>query len=289
MKKIFILLTILCLSCSVQDKSGWENLLDEDLSQWDNYLSFKHQEGYDGTPPKDKAGKLIVPIGLNKDKNDVFQVIKEKEELVLKVSGEIYGCLFTKKSYKNYHFKIKFKWGELKWTPRKKLLKDSGILYHSTGPLGVEHWRTWMLSQEFQIMEGHLGDYWNQANSAIDVKAFIPEYIMNPVADPSQDFISIGENEKIKGFCLRSNNYEKSSGEWNTLELICFENKSIHIVNQEVVMVLQNSRYVKNGESIPLNEGKIQLQSEAAEIFFKDIQIRPIQNLPDQYVKFYED
>ena len=75
---------------------------------------------------------------------------------------------------------------------RKKLLKDSGILYHSIGPIGEDYWRSWMLSQEFQIMEGHMGDFWSQLNSAIDIKAFIPEgEMMNSVADESQPFHSI--------------------------------------------------------------------------------------------------
>ena len=107
-------------------------------------------------------------------------------------------------------------------------------------------------------MEGHMGDYWSQANSAIDIKAFIPEYIMNPVADVSQPFIGLGRGEEIAGFCLRSANYENYPGQWNTLELICFEDKSIHIVNGHVVMVLKNSRYVEDGKSIPLTKGKIQ-------------------------------
>lgn len=168
---------------------------------------------------------------------------------------------YKKKVYKNYHLRLKVRWSEKKWTSRKSKLKDSGILYHSIGPLGVECWKFWMLSQEFQIMEGHIGDYWNQANSAIDIKAFIPEYIMNPVADESQPFLSLGAGEKVKGFCLRSGNFENNHGKWNTLDLICFEGKSIHIVNGHVTMILKNSRYIKDGEMIPMNKGKIQLQS----------------------------
>ncbi|MEO6674094.1 MAG: family 16 glycoside hydrolase [Ginsengibacter sp.] len=91
---------------------------------------------------------------------------------VLRISGEIYGCIFTKEEYENYHLRLKVKWGEKKWTPRKAKLKDSGICYFSQGECGKDYWRAWMLSQEFQIMQGHMGDYWNIANSAIDVRAF---------------------------------------------------------------------------------------------------------------------
>ena len=278
---LFVLAAITFYSCKKEE--NWNNLLDKELSQWDKYLSFKHQVGYDGQAPVDKEGNLITAIGLNHDDHNVFTVIEEANRPVLKISGEIYGCVVTKEEYTNYHLRLKVKWGDKKWVPRKDLLKDSGILYHSIGPLGAEYWRSWMLSQEFQIMEGHMGDYWNQATSAIDIKAFIPEYIMNPVADKSQSFIGIGEGEKIPGFCLRSVNYENKHGEWNTLELICFDDKSIHIVNGQVVMILRNSRYVEEGKRIPLNKGKIQLQSEAAEVYFKDIEIRHLETLPKEY------
>jgi hypothetical protein len=287
-KIILLVLTAITLYSCNKEKANWTNLLDKELAQWDNYLSFKHQIGYDGQEPKDMDGNIIPPIGLNQNEYKIFTVIEEDNEPVLKISGEIYGCIFTKNEYANYHLRLKVKWGNKKWDPRKNLLKDSGILYHSIGPMGTEYWRSWMLSQEFQIMEGHMGDYWSQANSAIDIKAFIPEYIMNPIADKSQSFISLGEGEKIQGFCLRSANFENNHGEWNTLELICFDDKSIHIVNGHVVMILRNSRYVKDGEIIPMIKGKIQLQSEAAEVYYKNIEIRTLEAIPNEYYQYFK-
>lgn len=293
-KNITIYLPLLLLSCSKPTKKveeepiPWENLVDTDLSKWDKYLSFQHQLGYDGAVPKDESGDPIEPIGLNKPGYNVFTIVSENNESIIKVSGEYYGCLVTKQEYKNYHFQLKFRWGEKKWVPRKDLLKDAGILYHSIGPLGADHWRTWMLSQEFQIMEGHTGDYWNQATSAIDIRAFTPEYIINPMAHESQDYLHIGEGGPYKNYCLRSNNYEKPHGEWNTLDLICFEDKSLHIVNGEVVMVLKNSRYVDDqGKVIPLIKGKIQLQSEAAEVYYKDIKIKPLEALSTEQTTYF--
>ncbi|WP_319229096.1 DUF1080 domain-containing protein [Draconibacterium orientale] len=282
---LLLLFTFILLSCNTTNE--WETLLDNDLSKWDRYLSYKHQLGYDGQQPKDVDGNLIEPIGLNKEGYNVFTVKEDAGENVLKISGEIYGCLVTQKEYHNYHLRLKMKWGDKKFDPRKKLLKDSGILYHSIGPLGAEYWRTWMLSQEFQVMEGHLGDYWSQMTSAIDIRAYLPEYIMNPVADASQPFLPMGQNEEIQGFCLRSGNYEKAPGEWNLLELICYDGNSIHMVNGEVVMVLRNSRYIKDGETLPLDKGKIQLQSEAAEVFYKEIEIRELEEMPEYFSRYF--
>ena len=263
-------------------------MLDRDMSQWEVYLSYRHQDGYNGDMPKNEDGSFIKPIGYNKDTARVFSVVEENGEPVLKVSGEIYGCVFTKQEFENYHLKLKVKWGDKKWVPRMEKLKDSGVLYHSIGESGVDYWRAWMLSQEFQIMEGHMGDYWTIANAAIDVRAYIPEGDMNTVASTRQPFLPLGAGTDVGGFCLRSADYESPEGEWTELELLCFEDKSLHIVNGHVVMVLQNSRYVENGESKPLTKGRLQLQSEAAEVYYKDINIKSLAALPRKYAGYFK-
>jgi hypothetical protein len=72
------------------------------------------------------------------------------------------------------------------------------------------------------------------------------------------------------------------------VELITFEDKSVHIVNGEVVMVLRNSRYLDDGQATPLTGGQIQLQSEAAEVYFKNIRIRSLEALPAAYAAYFE-
>lgn len=272
------------LSAAPEQAGGWQSLLDPALSQWDSYLSFRHQESYNGEAPRDANGQLIAPVGLNTDPTGVFSTLTENGELLLRISGEIYGALTSKAQYRNYHLTLQYRFGDKKWPPRLQKLKDSGILYHATGPHGQEYFRSWMLSQEFQIMEGHSGDYWSQASSAIDIRAYPPESLMSAIADRRQPFISVGKGLTSPGFVMREVNAERPDGEWNQLELICFEGQSLHIVNGQVVMVLRNSRYVDaGGQTVPLVEGKIQLQSEAAEIFYKNIRIRAIGALPERY------
>ncbi|MDR6563325.1 MULTISPECIES: DUF1080 domain-containing protein [unclassified Arcicella] len=285
MKRIFLSITLLLciiLLPSMSKPDEWESLLDKDLTQWESYLSYRHKNDYNGKIPKDSLGNPIQPIGYNKDDTHVFSILNEPSGPVLKVSGEIYGCLFTRKSYENYHLKLQVKWGKQKYEPRKNSLRDSGILYHSIGEAGAEYWRSWMLSQEFQIMEGHMGDYWCQANSAIDIRSFPSEGVMSSIADEKQPFGTFKKGGDY--YCMRSDNYESPKGEWTTLELICFNGKSLHIVNGHVVMVLKNSRYItSDGKEVPMTSGKIQLQSESAETFYRDIRIKPLTAMPKMY------
>jgi len=53
-------------------------------------------------------------------------------------------------------------------------------------------------------------------------------------------------------------------------------------------MILQNSRYVEDGKKIPMQKGKIQLQSEAAEVFYKDIHIKNLNSLPEIYKHYFK-
>ena len=48
----------------------------------------------------------------------------------------------------------------------------------------------------------------------------------------------------------------------------------MHIVNGKVVMALKNSRYQDGDKTVPMTGGKLQIQSEAAEVFYRDIEIR---------------
>ena len=141
----------------MKSHTEWEILLDTDLTKWDNYLSYRFEPGYKGEQPLDEQGKAIKPIGLNSDTFNVFSTTTENGETILRISGEIYGGLISKKEYQNYHLRLKVKWGNKKWPPRENLGCDSGLLYHSIGVPGVEYWRSWMLSQEFQIIQGGMG------------------------------------------------------------------------------------------------------------------------------------
>jgi len=266
--------------------SKQHTLLDPELSQWDIFLSYAHSPEYNGEMPKDQHGVDIQPLGLNpEDGHGVFTMMGEQKS-VLRVSGEYYGALTTKQEFENYSLSLEVKWGEKNWPAREGKLRDTGILYHAIGPHGAEYFRSWMLSHEFPIMEGHMGDYWQQANGAIDIRAYQREYIMSPVADARAAWLRAGEGGEA--FVMRSANHESKSGDWTKLELISVGENSLHIVNGEVVMALRNPGYVDaSGKRRIVTKGKIQLQSEASEVFFRNIFIEELSEIPAKYADLF--
>ena len=71
-------------------------------------------------------------------------------------------------------------------------------------------------------------------------------------------------------------------GEWTTLELYALGRQSIQVINGHVIMALDNIR-LKDGT--PLSAGKIQLQSEGAEVYYRDVRIQPITEFPEEIQK----
>ncbi len=59
----------------------------------------------------------------------------------------------------------------------------------------------------------------------------------------------------------------------------------MNVVNGKVVMRLYKSRQSDNGQITPLTKGKIQIQSEGAEIFYKEIKVQGIKQIPASVLK----
>ncbi|MCC2544874.1 ThuA domain-containing protein [Hymenobacter sp. BT175] len=259
----------------------WNNLLDQNLTQWDKFIGVPHFTlNLPGYPSGD--GINGTPIGLNNDPLEVFKVVQENGGPVLQISGQIYGGLSTKQEMGNYHFKAEFRWGTRKYEPRLTAKRDNGILYHAKGNQGVV-WNAWMVSQELQIQEGDMGDYFALGTGG-DIRGAYrnSDNELDWIYDPAAPLKRFGLGEYNR--CRRGRNAERPLGQWNTVELICLGQKSIHVINGEVVMVLENSGgYNPAGSQVPLANGKIQIQSEGAEAYYRNVQIRPISAIPLEY------
>ncbi|WP_303316268.1 DUF1080 domain-containing protein [Flavivirga abyssicola] len=263
--------------------NSWHDLLEDKLSEWDIFMGAPHSsteiEGYEKFDDVTKG----TPIGLNKDPKKVFTIIEENGTQVLKISGEIFAGLVTKKSYKNYHLKWQFKWGDKKWEPRLNKKRNSGVLYHSIGDY-TDFWNVWMTSLECEVQQTDCGDFITIGHN--NVKAQAPSIKKDGkfYFSPKAPLIDYGWGDGFEtGRCYKPGDPEKQHGKWNTMELICYDNIAIHILNNEVVMVVKNAQAKINNKWIPMTEGKIQIQSEAAEIFYKNIKIKSLKELSKKH------
>ena len=97
------------------------------------------------------------------DPERVYSVVDQIDGApAIRISGKVWGGLLTKQAYRNYRLLVEFRWGGVTWGQREDRTRDSGILLHAQGRLGntqKDFNGPWLMSHEFQIIEGGVGDY----------------------------------------------------------------------------------------------------------------------------------
>jgi hypothetical protein len=269
----FLFILGFLFSCS---KNQEESLFNgKNLSGWYTYLGIPDSAVISDLP-RDSSGKYFKAAGINIDPFGVFSVTDIDGQPAIRISGEVYGTLITEKEFSNYHLHLEFKWGEKKYPAGSTRKRDSGIMYHCQGKEGGLG-GVWMRCKEFQVKEGDLGDF-----IVVDTGAAVVPCLY----DSSMNLYYYNENgtpleftEKF-GYCHKSADYELKQGMWNTLDLYTFNDQSIQIVNGNVVLRAYHLNIGQSGKLVPHTGGKIVLQSEGAEIFYKNIIIRSITEFP---------
>lgn len=179
----------------------------------------------------------------SKGKNNDPEKIFTMEDGVLHDTGKEAGYLMTTSSYGNFHLTLEFKWGEKRWAPRENAKRDSGICYNIPEN---EPDHIWPQSVECQIQETDVGDFWLLGYSTIQVNG--------------KQNLPLPYSQVVK-----AKDGEKPRGEWNKVEVISFNGKCAHIVNGVLVNFGENSSLVG---------GRILLQSEFAELFYRNVKLR---------------
>lgn len=273
-----LLLVLIAAGAPSQDGKDWKPLFNgKDLTGWETWLGKPHKAIEVPGLARNGEGEYAGPVGLDRDPKGVYTVVEVDGQPAVRISGEIWGALTTKDDHENYHFKVEFKWGAKKWPPRQDRPRDSGLLYHATGPHGAGG-TYWMRSFECQIQEKDCGDFWSVDRVLVDVEAE-----PRKAGDPKGELVFKKGVPPVTGTTrriLKDADAEKPPGEWNTVEIYCAGATSVHVVNGKVVMVLRGLRHRVDGRETPLTKGRLQLQSEGAEVFYRGMAIRPIAELP---------
>jgi hypothetical protein len=186
------------------------------------------------------------------------------------------GHIATVDAWRDYHLRLEFRWGSQRFSPRSLQRRNSGILYH----MGAERDRLFPDCVEFQVEEGDVGD-------AVMVNT---RALQGPVLGGTPlwpNWISaipkIYEEPLVAGNLARqwfrhAGQYERLD-DWNTLDLYAFGDQAAHLVNGRIVLTLFSiigRGGAADGSPAPLSSGRIALEFEAAEIFFRNVMIRPL-------------
>jgi hypothetical protein len=218
----------------------------------------------------------------------VFSVVEEIDGgPALRISGERWGGIATRDRYADYRLVVEFRWGLLTWGDRKTAARDSGVLVHGNGRLGntrPDMNGPWMRSIEAQIIEGGVGDIilvGGYEPSGVEVTPTIAARVVKD-RDGEDAYSPNGElhtftKGRINWFgrdpdwtdrlAFRGkHDVESQAGEWTRLEVTCRAAEIAIRVNGVLV----------NAATDAGSAGRIMLQSEGAEIYFRRVELLPI-------------
>ncbi len=223
---------------------------------------------------------------------------------MIRISGDGFGYLSTDRAYKDYRLVVEVKWGTQNFRTRKGMARDSGIFLHTVGPEGNSYDCGWGSRErntgsnvsngaykaaiECQVMEGGFGDllliHGRYADGRhVPVSATVPagerrvdgDYARYQYDPEAAKLVlssgAIGWLDKdtawqdVPGFRGRRD-VESPHGEWTRVECICAGNR---------ITVFVNGKRVNEAYHLFPAAGKILLQCEGSEIFFRKIELHP--------------
>ena len=251
----------------------------------------------DAIAPKDDVIKLFdgntlgdTYTWLKDTKREDTRKVFTVSDGMIHISGDGYGGLVTNKRYRDYHLVLEFKFGEHTWHGRANNARDSGCLIHSNGIDGGYE-GCWMPSIEVQIIEGGVGDFIavggpDESGNRVPISLTCT---VGPDRDQAKQAIwkPDGKRETFKrgrvdwygrdpdwkdekGF---RGKYDKESphGEWTRIDVFC---------DGGHIETFVNGAKVNEAFDVTPHEGRIQLQSELAEVFYRRWELWPLDKGP---------
>lgn len=195
-----------------------------------------------------------------------------------------FGGIITEKEYARFHLRLEYKWGAKKFIPRQNAPRDAGILYHVTDPN-----RIWPQSVECQIQEGDVGDIYAvycavtatvdpKTKDAVDPVSKLSSPVFLEAAKGGVPMTQSAEGSPWGvGRIRRSDDCERDG--WNTVDVIVDGDRAVYLVNGKVNNRCTNMcRPDPNDPQrmIPLAQGRILLQAEGAEVLYRNIAIKDL-------------
>lgn len=208
-----------------------------DFTGWDRYL---------GEPMPGAQ-----PLGIDNDPQGVYSVVPVDGEPAIRISGQVWGALISQEELCDFHLSLDYRWGTAVWPQLNSF--DSGVMYLSTGPLGAVNAGGaalsnpigsggFMVSMEYQITPGDTGGMYNLGPISFQAGP------RGPVAE--------------------------MTGAWNHVDIVVQGGVARHQLNGQDVITGSGFMVAWPGQSAQaLTCGKLQLQSEDAEIFFRRVQL----------------
>jgi len=258
------LLCICFFGCKQEAKTSDSNVSENrDIAStpdgWISLFNGKNLEGWTLFPQDSSyTGKITDLFGVEDNMIHVYPTQKKN-------SKQTHAAILTRSNYSNYILRLEYRWGLKKFKPRQDYVRDAGVMFHVNGE-GV----FWPDGIECQIQEGDTGDLWIIGSQAsTKVKKGTRTY------DPNGILATLGETERYNRF-HREYSWEVEG--WNQLEIEVKNDYASFRVNGHLVNEAIDMKYLNKNQNEwkPLTAGKILLQAEGSELYYRNILLKQL-------------
>ncbi|MGH9553498.1 MAG: 3-keto-disaccharide hydrolase, partial [Terriglobales bacterium] len=207
----------------------------------------------------------------NKDPNGVFKVENGMIHILdvpMSDGKSDNGYLATTQEFSNVRIHLEYKWGTKRASEGKR---NSGLLYLAVGPD-----RIYPTSLECQIEETDVGDLWIVNGASVTAFFIAPTFPMYDDDRQAGTRVRSAPGDSLR--VLKSGDFENRDG-WNSVDVILQGDQSTHLVNGRIVnhaRDIQQPDPAHPSRMIPLKSGRILLEAEGSEIWFRDVRVKPL-------------
>lgn len=259
---LFSSLMVFLLSCASLSK-------ENKTSTNDGFVKIFNGKNWDGWHLKLRNGDEEMAKEVFAIEDGLVHVFKDMPDSLNLGTGKnaTHGLFYTNKKYSKYVLKFEYKWGEKITNNFNKWQYDAGVYYH------VIDDKVWPTGIEYQIQynhiknENHTGDLIRpkgtdyQWYSTKDGKTFLHPKD-GGIPEQKRDWWHIGKP---------TTNFNALNDKWNVCEVIVMGGEyAIHKLNGDIVNMAFN---------ITPSEGIIGFQSETAEVYYRNIEIKEFEKV----------
>ena len=236
-------------SAEKPESEGWVPLFNgKNLDGWYSYL--------------DSSGRNKDPKGVFKVENGMIHIL----DVPMSDGKSDNGYLATTQDFSNVRIHVEYKWGTKRASEGKR---NSGLLYLAVGPD-----RIYPTSLECQIEETDVGDLWIVNGASVTAFLIAPSFPMYDDDRQAGTRVRSAPGDSLR--VLKSGDFENRDG-WNSVDVILQGDQATHLVNGRIVnhaRDIQQPDPTNPSRMIPLKSGRILLEAEGSEIWFRDVRVK---------------